>query len=82
MVLDFLVQLLQLGHNCFGSCLIACRVLSLKEECTSAFKEEEFKRSQQLLVTNSCFLKTALDKNLTEGKVEGSIKVYLNFRIF
>ncbi|KAI9083279.1 hypothetical protein K1719_034811 [Acacia pycnantha] len=50
------------------------RVLSLKEECTSAFKEEEFKRSQQLLVTNSQCSKTALDKNLTEGKVEGSIK--------
>ncbi|XP_028758260.1 protein ENHANCED DOWNY MILDEW 2 isoform X2 [Neltuma alba] len=50
------------------------RVLSLIEESTSAFEEEEFKRSQPRLVTSSCFSETALDKNLTEGKVEGSIK--------
>ncbi|XP_054819328.1 protein ENHANCED DOWNY MILDEW 2-like isoform X3 [Prosopis cineraria] len=50
------------------------RILSLIERSTAAFKEEEFKKSQLLLVTNSCFSETALDKNLTEGKVEGSIK--------
>lgn len=51
----------------------------MKEECTSAFKEEEFRRSQLFFATNSYFSESALVKNITEGKVEGSIKVYLNF---
>ncbi|KAF7827079.1 protein ENHANCED DOWNY MILDEW 2-like isoform X1 [Senna tora] len=50
------------------------RILSMIEESTSAFEEEELKKSNQVLSTKSFCSETALDKNFTQGKVEGSVK--------
>lgn len=55
--------------------LLQCRILSLMKDSTSGFNEEEFKKSCQVLHSTE----TAFDKNLTQGKVDGSIKVYLIF---
>ncbi|XP_019453792.1 PREDICTED: protein ENHANCED DOWNY MILDEW 2-like isoform X2 [Lupinus angustifolius] len=42
------------------------RILSLMKETTSTFNEEESKKN--------CFADTVFNKNLTQGKVEGSVK--------
>ena len=49
------------------------------KESTSAFNEEEFIKNHQVFSTSSCFTETGFDKNLTQGKLEGSVKVCLVF---
>ncbi|CAK8560024.1 unnamed protein product [Lathyrus sativus] len=50
------------------------RILSLMEEATSTLNMENFKKEQQVFNTSSSSTETVFHKNLTQGKVEGSIK--------
>ncbi|XP_061362185.1 protein ENHANCED DOWNY MILDEW 2-like [Gastrolobium bilobum] len=50
------------------------RILSLWKESKSAFNEEEFKMNYHVFSRSSCFTETVFDKNLTQGKVESSVK--------
>ncbi|XP_045813047.1 protein ENHANCED DOWNY MILDEW 2-like isoform X3 [Trifolium pratense] len=47
------------------------KILSLMEEVTSNLNMEEFKKDHQIF---SSFTETAFHKNVTQGKVEGSVK--------
>ncbi|XP_050874338.1 protein ENHANCED DOWNY MILDEW 2 isoform X1 [Lathyrus oleraceus] len=49
------------------------RILSLMEEATSTLNMEKFKK-EQVFNTSSSSTETVFHKNLTQGKVEGSIK--------
>ncbi|RDX86204.1 Protein ENHANCED DOWNY MILDEW 2, partial [Mucuna pruriens] len=68
-----LVKKIQTSLN-FTNADIENSILSLMKESMSTFNEEEFKKNHQVFSTNSCFTETVFDKNLTQGKVEGSIK--------
>lgn len=57
--------------------LLLCRILALMKESTSALSLEEFKKKHQVLCGTSSFTETVFNKNLTEGKLEGSVKVCL-----
>lgn len=62
---------------CLHLDIMLCRILFLMEEATSASNLEEFKKNRQVFSTSSCFTQTVFDKTLTQGKVEGSVKVCL-----
>ncbi|CAJ1948904.1 unnamed protein product [Sphenostylis stenocarpa] len=49
-------------------------ILNLMKETISTFNEEEFMKNHQAFSTTSGLTETDFHKNLTQGKVEGSIK--------
>ncbi|KAM7492388.1 hypothetical protein LguiA_035309 [Lonicera macranthoides] len=50
------------------------RILTLMKTSTSSFNMEEFVKDQKKLCTYSYSSKTVVDKTITKGKVEGSVK--------
>lgn len=52
------------------------RILTLMKTSTSSFNMEEFVKDQKRLCTYSYSSKTVVDKTITKGKVEGSVKVH------
>ncbi|PON48472.1 Cdk-activating kinase assembly factor [Parasponia andersonii] len=50
------------------------RILDLMKQSTSSFDEEEFIKRQRLQATNGLFSDKLPDKDITSGKVEGSVK--------
>ncbi|XP_058743355.1 protein ENHANCED DOWNY MILDEW 2-like isoform X2 [Vicia villosa] len=50
------------------------RILALMEEATSKLNMEKFKKEQQVSDSSSSSSETVFHKNVTQGKVEGSIK--------
>ncbi|XP_057955272.1 protein ENHANCED DOWNY MILDEW 2-like isoform X3 [Malania oleifera] len=50
------------------------RILALMEKSSSSFNVEEFMKNQKLPLTHECSPKHVLDRIITQGKVEGSVK--------
>ncbi|TKY68853.1 ENHANCED DOWNY MILDEW 2 [Spatholobus suberectus] len=68
-----LVKTIQTSRN-FNNADMENSILSLMKESMSTFNEEEFRTNHQVFSTTSRFTETVFNKNLTQGKVEGSIK--------
>lgn len=67
--------------DCKFTCLhldvMLCRILALMEEATSTLNMEKYKKDHQAVNTSSSLTETVFRKTLTQGKVEGSVKVCL-----
>lgn len=61
--------------TCLHLEIMQSRILALMEEATSKLNMEKFKKEQQVFNTSSGSSETVFHKNVTQGKVEGSIKV-------